>query len=82
MEKITHKTDNEGNVVIEASGELLSYEAILTPTEKNGRTHIPASAIDTRGIENPQEVRAEIIDSVQRNRGVNGEEPLIVDKSW
>ena len=53
MEKITHKTNNEGNVVIEALGNMLSYEAFLTPTEKNGRTHIPVSAIDTRVIDFP-----------------------------
>lgn len=80
MVKVIHKTDEKGNVVIEATGELLSYEAILTPKVKNGKIHIPESAIDTRNLENSQEVRVEIIDSVQRNRGVNGEDPLVVEK--
>ena len=80
MEKITHKTDKDGKVVIEATGELLSYEAVLVPKEEIGRTHISQSSIDTRGIEDSQRVRNEIIESIQNNRGVNGETPLVVDK--
>lgn len=43
MEKITHKTDKDGKVVIEATGELFSYGAILDPKVENGRTCIPNS---------------------------------------
>ena len=43
MEKITHKTSKEGKVVIEVTGELLSYEAVLAPKEEIGRTCVPNS---------------------------------------
>ena len=80
MEKITHKTNKEGKVVIEATGELFSFEAVLAPKIENGRICIPKSSIDTRGIDNPQLLKDEIVDSIQKNKGVNGEYPLIVDK--
>ena len=79
MEKITHKVDKKGNVVIEATGDTFSYEAILIPKVENGMTCIPKSSIDTCGIDNSQLLKDEILDSIQKDKGVNGESPLIVE---
>ena len=79
MEKITHKTNKEGKVVIEATGELFSFEAVLAPKIENGRTCIPKSSINTYGIDNSQLLKDKILDSIQKNKGVNGESPVIVE---
>ena len=81
MEKITHKVDKKGNVVIEATGDTFSYEAILIPKVENGMTCIPKSSIDTCGIDNSTIVRDEIIETIQRIKDVDGENPLVVDNN-
>lgn len=66
MEQVTHKVDKEGSVVIEAIGELHSYEAVLNPKSVVGKIHISQSSINTYGIEDSIIVKDELIDSIQR----------------
>lgn len=80
MDKITHERDKDGKIIIQAEGELYDYEAILSLKKNtNGTVYLPKDAINTFGIDNSILVKGTILDTVQREKGKNGEEPLVVD---
>ena len=81
MDKITHERDKDGRVRISAEGELYNYEAILSLEEDiNGNVHLSQSSIDTDGMENSTQIKEIILETVKKERGKNGESPLIVHK--
>lgn len=82
MDKITHEREKDGKVRISAEGQLYSYEAILSLKEDiNGNVHLPQSAIDTYRMENSTYIKEVILETVQKERGKNGESPIIVDRN-
>lgn len=82
MESITHERDEKGMVRIHANGSLYDYEAILSlKNDTNGIAHLPKDAINTSGIDNSILIKENILTVVQKEKGRNGEPPLVVEKT-
>lgn len=79
MMEISHYIDKDGNVVIDASWNYISYGAVLTPKIIDGRAYLKKSEINTDGTDYPQELKDTIVSFIKTNRGKNKEMPIIVE---
>lgn len=79
MNKITHYIDKEGNVVIDATIDNNTFGIVLKPRILDGIAHIKRQNIDTRGLDNPEDIKNLIISTITTQRGKYNEVPLIVE---
>lgn len=79
MDIVTHKINEDKNLVITANGDGYSYGAVLKPTFIFGVPHIRRHLINTAGIDNSDEVKERIIYAITTQRGINNEVPVVVD---
>ena len=81
MTKIEYMIDKSGNLVINASWDGNSYGAVVIPRcIVNGRVYLSDTSINTDGLDNPSEMKDEIINYITTHRGKYNEEPIIVEK--
>lgn len=79
MNKISHFLDKDNNVVVEATIDCNTYAAVIRPRIISGKAYIPASSIDTQGLENQEEIKEIIISYITSQRGKYNEEPIAVE---
>ena len=79
MTEITHMMDNDGRLIISASWEGNSYGVVLIPRFIGGIPHIKSSWIDTIGLDDPKDMKEEIITAIQTKRGKYNEAPVVVE---
>ena len=77
--EISHYIDKDGNVVIDASRNHITYGAVLTPKTIGGRVYIKKSDINTNGVDYPKDLKDAIVSYITTNRGKNKEMPIIVE---
>ena len=73
--------DKDGNVIIEAEINNVTYASIITPRIISGQSYIPESFIETTGCDNPDDIKKDIISYVTTHRGKYNELPLIVERN-
>ena len=81
MNDIVYFLNNDGNVVIEATFNNVTYAVVITPRIIAGKAYIAASSIDTTGCDNPNDIKMSIISHITTQRGKNNEAPLVVEKN-
>lgn len=79
MNSISHFLDKEDRVVIEATIGCNTFATVIRPRIISGKAYIPASLIDTQGLENPEEMKKIIISYITSCRGKYNEEPVVVE---
>lgn len=82
LDNITHQIDKNGNVVIDASWNHISYEAVLVPKIIDGRVYLKKSDINTDGVDWSKDIKDAIVSFITTNRGKNKEMPIIVKEDW
>lgn len=81
MEYIAHMIDKDGNVVIDAIWNNNTYGAVIAPHVIGGISFIPNSSINTKGLDNPEEMKEKIISYITTHRGKNNEAPIVVEEN-
>lgn len=79
MNSISHFLDKDNNVVIEATIGCNTFAAVIRPRIISGKVFIPASSIDTQGLESPEEMKEIICSCIASHRGKYNEEPIVVE---
>lgn len=77
--EISHYIDKDGNVVINASWNSITYGAVLIPKIIDGKAYIKKNEINTDGIDYSKELKDAIVSFITTNRGKNKEMPIIVE---
>lgn len=79
MNKITHMTNEDWNVVIEAMWDVNTYVAVFVPYIIGDKYHIKKSRKDTFGLDDSKGMKEIIISAITTQKGKHNEAPLVVD---